>query len=140
MRVGISAVPRLRAHYLSLLLFAFRQQCGAEALTDKGAAKSKQSVALYDGRRYSVPRLLRLCDTLASYNLVLFIIFRFVGIRYYLAVVVPYCNYAVTSWMGGTTLALSLMAMVVMLQGWWQKEPRKFSQENSVQQEPKKAK
>lgn len=46
----------------------------------------------------------------------MFIAFRFVGVHYFLSVVYPYAALYCTRISGGVTLALSLIATLVMLQ------------------------
>lgn len=69
------------------------------------------------GKRRSVRAIYRWMDWLQHVHVVAFIIFRVVGCHYFLRVVWPYASLPITNLSGGITLLLSLMAVVVMLQG-----------------------
>ena len=76
---------------------------------------SSQFITVF-GSRYNVASLMKKMEVLARTHLILFIIFRFVGVQF-VAVSYMHIQHSITAWMGGITLVLSLMAMVVMIQG-----------------------
>jgi hypothetical protein len=67
------------------------------------------------GRSYSVPLVRSLLRSCAQVHLALFVLFRFVGAQYFVSVVWAYATLQATMWTGSLTLALSLVAMVSMI-------------------------
>lgn len=93
-------------------------QAELELANDRLPAESRPlSHLVLFGSRYSVRSLYKQMDWLQHVHVVSFVIFRVVGCHYFLRVVWPYASLGITNLTGGVTLVLSLMAVVVMMQG-----------------------